>query len=84
MFRFIADKLLEREKNKAKVSELKTLRDNLTVYAAQHNCPVSVKNVDHLRSKKIVGRPLNRIGIVVPYDKEEDVGYRPLPMTNGE
>ena len=34
------------------------------------------------RNKKVVGRCFNKIGIVVPVDAN-DVGYRPLPMTNG-
>ena len=33
------------------------------------------------RNKKVVGRCFNKIGIVVPVDVN-DVGYRPLPMTN--
>ena len=34
------------------------------------------------RNKKIVARCFNKIGVVVPVDAN-DVGYRPLPMTNG-
>ena len=34
------------------------------------------------RNKKVVVRCFNKIGIVVPVDAN-DVGYRPLPMTNG-
>lgn len=34
-----------------------------------------------VRNKKVVGRCFNKIGIVVPVDAN-DVGYRPLPMTN--
>lgn len=34
------------------------------------------------RNKKVVARCFNKIGIVVPVDAN-DVGYRPLPMTNG-
>ena len=35
-----------------------------------------------IRNKKIVARCFNKIGVVVPVDGN-DVGYRPLPMTNG-
>jgi len=33
------------------------------------------------RNKQVVAKCFNRIGIVVPVD-QNDVGYRPLPMTN--
>ena len=32
------------------------------------------------RSKAVVAKCLHKIGIVVPYDKQTDVGYRPLPI----
>ena len=35
------------------------------------------------RNKTVVARCFNKIGIVVPVDAN-DVGYRPLPMTNGK
>ncbi|XP_065898955.1 histone PARylation factor 1-like [Dysidea avara] len=35
------------------------------------------------RNKQVVAKSFNKIGIVVPVD-QNDVGYRPLPMTNGE
>ena len=34
------------------------------------------------RNKEILAKCLHKIGIVVPYDKETDVGYRPLPKTD--
>ena len=34
------------------------------------------------RHRAVVAECLHKIGIVVPYDKKADVGYRPLPMTN--
>ena len=34
------------------------------------------------RHRAVVAVCLHKIGIVVPYDKKADVGYRPLPMTN--
>ena len=34
------------------------------------------------RSKAVVAKCLHKIGIVVPYDKQTDVGYRPLPMAD--
>ena len=34
------------------------------------------------RNKAVVAKCLHKIGIVVPYDEQTDVGYRSLPMTD--
>ncbi len=34
------------------------------------------------RSKGVVARTFHKFGIVVPYDEETELGYRPLPMTD--
>ena len=36
------------------------------------------------RNKEMVAKCIHDIGIVVPYDKKTDVGYRPLPMSNSK
>lgn len=45
------------------------------------------KNVNDLqkkRSREVVASTFNKLGIVVPYDKKTELGYRPLPMSNSE
>ena len=34
------------------------------------------------RNREVVAKTFHKFGIVVPYDKETEVGYRPLPMTD--
>ena len=40
------------------------------------------KTLAKQRNKEIVAKCLHKIGIVVPYDEQTDVGYRSLPMTD--
>lgn len=42
------------------------------------------KVVAKQRNRNIVARCFHKIGIVVPYDKETELGYRPLPMTDSK
>ena len=45
---------------------------------------VDVKSLTKQRNKMIVAKCFHKIGIVVPYDKETDVGYRSLTKTDSE
>lgn len=45
---------------------------------------VDAKTLIRKRNKVIVAKCFHKIGIVVPYDKETDVGYRSLPKTDSE
>ena len=40
------------------------------------------KTLAKQRNKEIVAKCLHKIGIVVLYDEQTDVGYRSLPMTD--
>lgn len=42
----------------------------------------SVKDMWKLRHKETVARCFHKIGIVVPYDKNTELGYRPLTMSD--
>ena len=44
----------------------------------------STKELQKLRAKERVAVTFNKLGIVVPYDKKTELGYRPLPMTDSE
>ena len=56
------------------VSEMKKLRLPFT----------DPKMLAKQRNRNIVARCFHKIGIVVPYDKETELGYRPLPMTDSK
>lgn len=43
-----------------------------------------VKELQRKRTKEIVATTFNKLGIVVPYDKKTELGYRPLSMSNSE
>ena len=45
---------------------------------------VVVKDLRKRRSKAIVGMTLNKMGIIVPYDKKTELGYRSLPLTKSK
>ena len=40
------------------------------------------KTLAKQRNQTIVARCFHKIGIVVPYDKKTELGYRPLPMND--
>ena len=40
------------------------------------------KTLAKQRNQKIVARCFHKIGIIVPYDKKTELGYRPLPMND--
>ena len=75
---------LSKEKESSKVVDLKKLQKDLERFAAQHQCSMRVKNVGQARDRKVNARTFNRVGIVVPYDKKQDIGYRPLSLTDGK
>ena len=44
----------------------------------------SVKGLGKKRAKDSVAMTLNKMGIVVPYDKETELGYRPLSLNKSK
>ena len=42
------------------------------------------KTLARQRGKQVLAKCLHKIGIVVPYDKKTDVGYRSLPKTDSK
>lgn len=64
---------------------LQTLNRKLADWMSKNRasvCEKTVKELQSQRSKEVVARTFNKFGIVVPYDKKADLGYRPLPMTD--
>ena len=45
---------------------------------------VSLKELSKQRGKDVVTRCFHKMGIVVPYDRKTELGYRPLPLTDSE
>ena len=43
-----------------------------------------VKELNKQRSKEVVTKCFHKMGIVVPYDRKTELGYRPLPLTDSE
>ncbi len=60
---------------------LRDLDDNLTKKA--ETLGIQLKNDKGLK-RNVVSKCFNQIGISVPIDEENDIGYRPLTMTNSK
>ena len=58
---------------------LNALNKQLSSHAAQFGLDMTQKKP---RGRKPVASCLHTVGICVPVNKELDIGYRPLPMTN--
>ena len=64
---------------------LKALDTKLKNYMAKLKLVgVPVKELRKKRTKEIVANTFNKLGMVVPYDRKADLGYRPLPLNNRE
>ena len=69
---------------KSKQKSLKTLQTSLMSKAKElkYNLESSTSAIK-ARNKKVVSKTFHKAGIVVPVDAN-DVGYRPLTVTDGE
>ena len=50
-------------------------------------CHLTCESVEDLKKKRrreVVADTFNKLGILVPYDKKTELGYRPLPVTNSK
>ena len=43
-----------------------------------------MKDLQRQRHKETLATTFNKLGIVVPYDKKTELGYRPLPMSDSK
>ena len=72
-------------KSPDQMKQLRALDSQLQAQMSALNLMATdAKTLAKQRSKEIVAKCLHKIGIVVPYDKKTDVGYRPLPKTDSE
>ena len=69
---------------KSKLKSLKTLQGSLVTEAGKLKYNLNASTTDiKARNKKVVSKTFHKAGIVVPVDANE-VGYRPLTVTDGE
>ena len=79
----VENALRSQSHNSEKKKLLQELDDQLETKTRQLQLTrIDAKTLTKQRGKEIVARCLNKIGMVVPYDKKTDIGYRPLPKTN--
>ena len=64
-------------------SKLKELNTKLQAKCKELGYNLGESKNFKTRNKQVVAKCFNKIGIVVPVD-QNDVGYRPLPMTNSK
>lgn len=61
------------------------LHSQLKNFAKQHNITLEKNTVNmRAREKRVVARTFHRAGIVVPYDKKTQLGYRDLAATDSK
>ncbi len=61
------------------------IKSKLTDWAESHNFALSTSTENmRNRGKKVVAKTLHHAGIVVPYDKKTELGYRPLSETQSK
>lgn len=61
------------------------IKNELQQWAADHNFQLDnyTENM-RKRDKRVVAKTLHHAGIVVPYDKKTELGYRPLPESTSK
>ena len=77
----------EIQKSKSKVTanrDLKLIESKLKEFCSQSKIDLTDKTKLKGRKSKINAKTFNGFGIVVPYNKKTEVGYRPLPITDSE
>lgn len=64
--------------------EIATLKKHLNAYANDHDIPLNALHTKlKTRNAKSVCKTFHRVGLVVPFDRKTEVGYRPLIETDG-
>ena len=70
-------KIIDSKKRKQRIKELTA---DLTTAARSKGHQVGVETeAEKRRKKKVVAKPFHGVGMVVPFDKKTEVGYRELP-----
>ncbi|XP_054016590.1 histone PARylation factor 1 isoform X1 [Hylaeus anthracinus] len=80
---FIAEKL--KQANPFKKMSITLLQQKLKRYAREKNIALDKQTSNmQAREKKVVAKTFHKAGIVVPYDRKTEVGYRKLAVTDHE
>lgn len=78
-FRIELERLKSKDSTKVKASKL---LEKLQKFASDKNYSLSLKSdITSKRQRKVVAKTFHGLGIVVPV--KNDVGYRPLPDSDG-
>lgn len=81
--KFLSD-FMKMSSAKSKQKSLKALQASLTVQAKKLKYSTEIVTpAIKARNKRVVSKTFHKAGIVVPVDAN-DVGYRPLTVTDGE
>lgn len=81
--KFLSD-FMKMSSAKSKQKSLKALQASLTVQAKKLKYSIEIVTpAIKARNKRVVSKTFHKAGIVVPVDAN-DVGYRPLTVTDGE
>lgn len=63
-------------------TNISRLIQKVKTFAETHNFKLG--SSPQSRDKKVVAKTFHKLGIVVPYDKKTQLGYRELAASNGE
>jgi hypothetical protein len=85
-FRSLASKQLEdKSLPSSQRKHLTNLVSKLDVEISKQGvADIPRKELSKQRGKDVVTRCFHKMGIVVPYDKNTELGYRPLPLTDSK
>lgn len=76
------NKSIEKAKNSLR-EKFEKIKDDMKKFAQSKNYSLDVRTPKtKTRDKRVVAKTFHGLGIVVPYDKKNDVGYRPLPESD--
>ncbi|XP_017130905.1 histone PARylation factor 1-like [Drosophila elegans] len=65
--------------------QLNGIKKAVPKYLSDHNLELAqLDRLQRERNKRVVAKTFHRAGIVVPFDKKTQLGYRPLPVSDVE
>lgn len=75
-------KSIEKAKNSLR-EKFEKIHEDMKKFAKKKNYSLDVRTQKtKIRDKRVVAKTFHGLGIVVPYDKKNDIGYRPLPESD--
>ena len=78
-------KLEEKSLPSSQRKQLTNLLSKLDVEISKQGVSdIPLKELSKQRGKDVVTRCFHKMGIVVPYDRNTELGYRPLPLTDSK